>query len=681
MPKSKRKKKRGDVLEFKISLNIISYVFLLATIFLFFKTFYIPRDFDGPPIIEQLRSVAWFFIAFWGIGATFTRYLKIEADFFESFFTKMGLGLGIFPILAIIFNFVGIPLSWQVFLIFGLAFPIYDLIRFIVGGIRSSNLDDRVNNIVKDFIKSFSSKETLHMLASVFFATVMFFVFVKGAFVYPWLEDSDSWEHATAAKYVSIFHTYSIPKDLFVAQYLEPYPSGYASLQGVTHQLNSLVSWSLKYFNSLIIALGVVFFYILVKKFSGNSVLAMYSTVFLAVSHHYSSHFIWAQALNVALFYPAFYALESIKENRNWFIIAFLILASQIVVQTITAVMFGIYFLTYFIITSLTEKRIQKMVFTAGIIGFLLALSFFWTPVFIKFGSEVVFKKILFGRGPEDVANFDLALRAVAGDATDRVYSLDEFIQAASPAHIPQPTGFGEVYFGLLLFSLLYLLTQPKKERYLIITLAWFFIAIAGIQSATLPISMGSTRNWTYLAIFSSIICGKGILAISKHTKKYPITSALFIGLIFVGVLFTTGVTKYEIETSVWPRGSFISEPQFQAYLNLKSITPNTPVLSACFHDYFVIGFDKLTFPWDKEVLDFKENTLPYLSVTELHKWLKRKGFNYIILDSGCFDKCSKKPDGSMCVMKWGELKAEMDKSELFSAPYRNEDAIIYYVK
>ena len=146
-------------------------------------------------------------------------------------------------------------------------------------------------------------------------------MYQKGAFSYPYLEDDDPWDHAKGIKFVSLEKTVDTPsyfEDRFF-YYMDPYPPGYEATQGILHQTNDSIQWSMKFFNALIISLGIIFFYFFAREFIGNSKKALFATFVLAMIPCYLSHFIWAHALVITLFFPAMYCLERIKYDKKWF--------------------------------------------------------------------------------------------------------------------------------------------------------------------------------------------------------------------------------------------------------------------------------------------------------------------------------------------------------------------------
>src|SRR3989338_7084548 len=73
----------------------------------------------------NIITIVLFFIYLWGLGFTATYLVKKPEHFWERQFLNLGIGLGIFPILAILLNFLHIPLDWKIFLLLSMAFPMY----------------------------------------------------------------------------------------------------------------------------------------------------------------------------------------------------------------------------------------------------------------------------------------------------------------------------------------------------------------------------------------------------------------------------------------------------------------------------------------------------------------------------------------------------------------------------
>ena len=76
--------------------------------------------------------------------------------------------------------------------------------------------------------------------------------------------------------------------------------------------------WTLKFFNALIISLGILFFFFAAKRFTNNKRVALISTAVLAFIPSFLSHFIWAHALIPILAIVALYCFERIRKDWKW---------------------------------------------------------------------------------------------------------------------------------------------------------------------------------------------------------------------------------------------------------------------------------------------------------------------------------------------------------------------------
>src|SRR3989338_6933972 len=199
-------------------------VLLMAVISAILVLLSIPGSDSIPPIDEKAITIVIFLVITFGLGYSGTIFLNKKSDLSEDILMNFGIGLGIFPMLIVILNTLKIDLSWHIVLILSLIIPIAHLIF---------NRKSTGTGIKEKIRKIYESDDSLHIVTVLFISAILFGVYVNGAFSYPYLEDDDSWDHAAGAKYVSIFKTYSLPKDLYVTHYLEPYPPSYDVLMGI----------------------------------------------------------------------------------------------------------------------------------------------------------------------------------------------------------------------------------------------------------------------------------------------------------------------------------------------------------------------------------------------------------------------------------------------------------------
>ena len=193
----------------------------------------------------------------------------------EAFVMSFLFGVCVYPILGIILSFFN-----EVVIYFILAIGLF------VIGIRI--------NIKKLILPSL--KPSKYELLAVVFALLMFGVFYYGGVSYPWLEDGDPNGHAVAASYIAHYHTFSKPADMFIARYMEPYPVGFQLWMGTLAQDGFNIVSTLKFYNYVFIALGILAFFCFVRVLTGDDRLALFSTFILTSIPTFSTRFIFSQA-------------------------------------------------------------------------------------------------------------------------------------------------------------------------------------------------------------------------------------------------------------------------------------------------------------------------------------------------------------------------------------------------
>jgi len=637
-----------------ILMIIISAILVLSSI---------PGSDSVPPINEKVITIIIFLIITFGLGYSGTIFLKKSSELLENMLMNFGIGLGIFPIFIVVLNTLNIALSWHIILILSLIIPLVHIIFY------------RKPTYVGIKEKISKSDDFLQIIIVLFISTVLFSVYIKGAFSYPYLEDDDSWDHAVGAKYVSIFKTYSLPKDLYVTHYLEPYPPGYDVLMGVLHQLNTSVYWTLKFSTSILAASSIVFCYFFVKRFTKNKNIALAASFILAVIPPYLSHAIWAHAYGITIMFPALYALERISEDRKWAILSTILISSIMVVQPMVSPVFGIFFILYYTIRAIIEKNLLKYVIISGVLGLLISMLY-WVPEVMKYG--IALGKIY---ATQQIVSFNIKF-----GHENKVYPLEEIVFAPPFGNIFIHHGFGIIVTLLFLISFFWIIANfktAKREYWIPVTLSWFIFTFIGMESWALPVSIYADRFWGFLPIPVAIIAAQGIIIVKNICEKQRISWFYIMILIIAGILYTSAYPRYMVQSSPgWPPGSsWSSGEQLQGYIGLKNLPPDTKVFPACMQDAFVIGFDKLSFPWDKEVIDFRNSTFNK-SAYEVFSWLKSKNYEYIIFDTSCITDCTNKQEGNVdfCADRLNKFLNATKNSNLFSLAYSTKGFILFRV-
>lgn len=316
-------------------------------------------------------SLILFFLYTWGLGFTLLKLLKEPENFFERNIIRVGAGLCLIPLLGIVLSILSIPVDWRLFAVISLIGPFYFLIRNY--------------KVIKGSIAGIKLKKSdLSLFLVLLVALASFFMYYKGAFSYPYLEDDDSWSHAVGAKYVSSEKTFFNPNGGI--HYLDPYPPAYDGTFGLLHQSSGSVYWTLKFFNALVISLSILFFYLFFKELTSSSVISAFSTIVLAMIPSYLSHFIWAHSFIPGFIFLSFLFLEKIKHDKRWIFAASVSISALILTSFTQAIKFYMLLMIYFSVKSVADKRFHLETISAGILGFLLSLVW-WIPLVFRYGG------------------------------------------------------------------------------------------------------------------------------------------------------------------------------------------------------------------------------------------------------------------------------------------------------
>jgi len=409
-------------------------------------------------------TIVLFFVYCYGLGFTVSSFVKNSENFLERNLMRLGFGLSLLPFLALVLNIINIPADWRIILALSLVYPLYYLLRNY-----------------KKFGFSFKlTKTSLSIFAMLVIFFVNFYIYGTGAFSYPYLEDDDSWSHAIGVKY------YSIEKNVYNLEaerirYINPYPPTYDILLGILHQTNDSIYWTMKFFNALIISLSTVFFYFFVKEFTSNKNKALFAAFALLSIPAFLSHFIWAISFAIPLYFIVFYAIERIKYDKKWWILAGAVMVATLTSTPTHSTYFSIFFVLYFLTKIFLEKKMLVYHALAGLTGVILSFVFWWLPMIIKYGFFGVLQG--FGLPLEDLEKSPGGISTLTniGGTGDRFYSISDFVFAQKANMINNPIGIGVVLSLLLIVALIFtslkyldLLKKNKK-----IVLVSFFVVIA----------------------------------------------------------------------------------------------------------------------------------------------------------------------------------------------------------
>ncbi|HIJ18731.1 TPA: hypothetical protein HA372_03540 [Candidatus Woesearchaeota archaeon] len=386
-------------------------------------------------------SLLFFIAACYGLGYLATFFVRDAEDSLERHLMRFGTGLGVFVVLGYLLNLLNVPLDYRIFL------------AIIALGILAV-LGHRYWKHRKWGLRKPAFRANPYALAMLILFVITFFMYHKGAFSYPYLEDDDPWVHANGAQYVSLEKTVFAAPDAGL-HYLDPYPPAYDMVMGILHQTNDSLFWTLKFFNVLIISLSIIFFFFFAHAFFRSSRKAFYATLVLFAVPAFMSHFIWAIALTMPLIFASFYAIERIRQDGKWMVPASLLIGATLMVSPTHSAYFGLLLSLYVGARTLVERKMIWPVYGAGAIGFGISMALWWIPALVRYGFQGVRDGLGVGANP--------TLFGIGGTA-DRKYALADFAIAQKQNMINNPVGLGLVVFLLLLFAVFFAVFKYRKE-------------------------------------------------------------------------------------------------------------------------------------------------------------------------------------------------------------------------
>ncbi len=652
-----------------------------------------------------ILSILFFFVLFFGLGFTLLRFFSVSLD--DDFITRsiiyLGTGLGFFVILSVFLTLLNIPLNWWFFLIFSLLTPAYFLLRHGVSG-----------NI---YSFNFVLKKEYLFYAVVFFAAVILgFNFLNSAYSYNYLEDDDPWEHAVAVRWIADTGSYIQENPEQISHYLEPYPPSYDVLLSLMYQINGTVYNTLKFFNILLIVLGILFFFLFAKEMFGIRA-GCFATLLLVALPSWISHFIWSHTLAMVLFPFALFVAFRAATDQQWQWPAIFLVAAMMVIHPFVSVLFGVFYAffvawqCFFVIREKRKHSFWNPFTNSFFVGFMgVVLSFFyWGQQILKYGLHEVLYSHSGGFG--GVAQIGQAQTAIQ-QYINPVYTLHDFLFVPIYTKIDQPTGFGIAAFILVCASLLFLLFHYKQyfhhNKLHFVVLLWFLFSFTGLLSGHLPFSILTHRFWAYVSIPFALLAGffvDSLLAVLKPKQRMLLLCMLFlaifgvpfsntislainpdynISLIFKGIrehpvlgvitaidVLSSWQPKKAALTMQWPPGiGWNSIDELNGYMWMHDNLAGYHVLSLCKDERFLFGFDMETnFP--SPVMESFRSSLGTQTIESIVA--VASSYDYVSFEYSCVSS------GYLSEEKLNNLANSLAK--IMDVAYQGESMIVYSTK
>lgn len=491
-------------------------------------------------------TVLFFLVVCFCLGFTVTSFVKNSNNFLERNLMRIGFGLSLLPFTALVLNFLKLPVDWRIILVLSVSYPLYFLIR------NHKKLTLKIRITKYDL--------TIFLMLVVFF--VNFYVYASGAFSYPYLENDDPWGHAETAKSIAEKKT-TYAGELTLLRYADPYPPMYGLTMGVLHQTNNSMYWTLKFFNALIISLSVIFFFFFTYRLTNNRAIAFLSAFFLFAIPAYLTHFIWALALTMPLFFVTFYAAERIQEDKRWWVVTTLVMVTTLTSSPSHSAYFGFFFVLYFAGKTILERKLLWYHAFAGIGGIVLSFTFWWIPMFLKHGYFGTLKRL--GLFQYD----DLGAAEILGTG-DRVYNFSDFFVAQGQNLINNATGLGKMLvilvFIAIVITLFNLYSSSRKvgktATFLVkggVAISALMLLIGGIlfigsdkydprDPSKADLLKGQMKSSLFFLFISFIIIILTIALITSYLKKNKWLIIAFLWLLFS--LYAVNATIYPYKLS-----------------------------------------------------------------------------------------------------------------------------------
>lgn len=611
-----------------------------------------------------MLDIILFVIICFGLGFIVDLFSKNwDPDFLEGILIRFGVGLAIWPILGCVFGLVHIPLHWACFLGAGLIVVLLTL-------------------ILKKFRKMWGFIEWWALIL-LGLTGISMFMFITGSFKYPWIEDSDGWEFAESSKYIGETGTYVAPFNYNHFAY--PYPQGYQIVMGIMYQMNGSIMDTLKLFTNLIIAFGAVFAYYFFSRIMAKRT-AFIAAVCLWAVPAFFSHFIYSMTFAITIMFIFLYA-----SMRNWKIIASLTLASLYVTHFYSAVIATVFFAIIAISKILVTKEFPKSELVIGFFGLATSLIF-WIPsyfasisqglmanqgnvggigIFIPYwpiaaaaiiiGFIAYFTQSSWWPHIQRILEYrawiynialvigivililPIKIKYVKGSG-DAIYGFKDFFIAQSQGLFNNPVGIGLIVMSLFTIGLIVFFINWKNKfagenlcYFTAFNLALF--SLIGVLGKSLSIGFQPFRMWVFWAIPCAMIAGITLsLVLDEIDKQNRLISIGVLIVVLAGVIFTSFLPKYQLNTSIWPEHKLYA-PDVITFYTQTGLPAKARVTSLCEPTYVASSYGFNVKPWvSKEFADYYKTAMTDSAIQNYEMYTKNN-ISYVIVDVGCITK------------------------------------------
>ena len=195
--------------------------------------------------------------------------------------------------------------------------------------------------------------------------------------------------------------------------------------------------------------------------------------------------------------------------------------------------------------------------------------------------------------------------------------------------------------FLFLILSLVYTITTIKslfkpENEWKLLCLVLLVFTFVGIHGARFPVQFIAFRFWMLFAIPLSFLVG-GVLTEMIGTKTA--LRILLVTLVLVGIGMTSGITKYEINTTTWYPSYFAVPEEILGYQQFEQQFPkHQQVFSACPDtSYKLAAYDQDECLWCPQDINMRQN---FINETpeSINQFLKNESYKYLLIDLSCLN-------------------------------------------
>jgi len=138
---------------------------------------------------------------------------------------------------------------------------------------------------------------------------------------------------------------------------------------------------------------------------------------------------------------------------------------------------------------------------------------------------------------------------------------------------------------------------------------------------------------------------------------------------------------KVTVQTTPWTTDLFFVAGDFEGYMALQQLPANTLVYPICSKDSYIIGLDKLSLAWDKDIVSSRDEPINK-DPNALHALLAGRRYRWAIADFNCITLCMRKDSlpKDKCRLMFAQTLKGLEDSKLFKRVGRSNSTSTFEV-